>query len=120
MSRMKLVAVVLLFSLLGLTLVSKCHSRRSFSKIRASASTCSGGSHGTAGEFDLYVLSQSWSPQYCSSYADYPGCQEPTDWQQTNLTLHGLWPQYSAKEDGYCQSRHGRERTAGFSLQLSS
>ena len=108
MSRTRLVVAVSLLLLLLLSLVTPSHSRRSFSKTRSSSSTCSGGAHGSAGEFDLYVLSQSWSPQYCSSYSDYPGCQQPTDWQQTNLTLHGLWPQYSAEQDGYCLTRDSR------------
>lgn len=47
------------------------------------------------GRFDYYVLSLSWSPQYCASEAR-PGdvqCQRPYA-----FVVHGLWPQ---NERGY-------------------
>lgn len=52
----------------------------------------------TAGVFDYYLLSLSWSPDYCSGH--------PTDAQQcgaqrAGFVLHGLWPQY---DRGYPQS----------------
>ncbi len=42
------------------------------------------------GRFDYYVLSLSWSPQYCASEArpGDPQCQRPYA-----FVLHGLWPQ---------------------------
>lgn len=41
--------------------------------------------------FDYYVLSLSWSPQYCASEArpKDPQCQRPYA-----FVVHGLWPQY--------------------------
>lgn len=46
----------------------------------------------TAGEFDYYVLSMSWSPTWCALEGAARGaaqCDRPLGW-----TLHGLWPQY--------------------------
>ncbi len=50
----------------------------------------------TAGEFDYYVMSLSWSPNWCALEGDRrqsPQCEEDHGW-----VLHGLWPQY---EDGW-------------------
>lgn len=53
---------------------------------------------GTAGDFDLYVLSLSWSPEYCAA--------EPGDQTQCaadrhlGLVVHGLWPQYETARNG--------------------
>ncbi|OQR95662.1 hypothetical protein THRCLA_07674 [Thraustotheca clavata] len=41
--------------------------------------------------FDFYVLSQTWQPAFCST-GNFPGCNHPTDFMQTSLTIHGLWP----------------------------
>ena len=51
-----------------------------------------------AGAFDYYVLSLSWSPNWCALEGDSlgsPQCGEDTDF---GWVLHGLWPQY---ERGY-------------------
>jgi ribonuclease I len=40
-----------------------------------------------------YVLAYVWTPEFCSD--NYPGCQRPLPWWESNFTLHGLWPQYS-------------------------
>lgn len=51
-----------------------------------------------AGEFDYYVLSLSWSPNWCALEGDSrgsPQCDESADF---GWVLHGFWPQY---EDGY-------------------
>ena len=99
--------VLLIFSsLLFLSLVQPSLCRHSRSRTEPRSSVCSGGSRGTAGEFDIYVLAQSWSPEYCgssSTFSKYPGCVSPTAWQKTNLTMHGLWPQYSTEQGGYSQ-----------------
>ena len=98
------VVLVVLSSLLFLSLVHPSLGRRSRHHLEPRASVCSGKSHGTAGQFDIYVLAQSSSPQYCessSTFSKYPGCVNPTAWQKTNLTMHGLWPQYSTAKGGY-------------------
>ena len=51
-----------------------------------------------AGAFDYYVLSLSWSPNWCAIEGDArnsPQCDESEDF---GWILHGLWPQY---ERGY-------------------
>ena len=51
-----------------------------------------------AGEFDYYVMSLSWSPNWCAVTGDArddPQCDAGTG---LSFTLHGLWPQ---NEDGY-------------------
>jgi ribonuclease T2 len=54
-----------------------------------------------AGQFDYYVLSLSWSPQYC---ADAPGDRDRrqcASGRRYAFVLHGLWPQ---NERGFPQS----------------
>jgi len=45
------------------------------------------------GRFDYYVLSLSWSPQYCAGHEDQAQCTRPY-----GFVVHGLWPQ---NESGY-------------------
>ncbi len=58
-----------------------------------------------AGDFDYYVLSLSWSPNWCAMEGDArdsPQCDSGTGF---GWVLHGLWPQY---EDGWperCRTR---------------
>ncbi|SMY06755.1 ribonuclease T2 family protein [Flavimaricola marinus] len=54
----------------------------------------------TAGEFDYYVMSLSWSPNWCALEGDdrnSPQCDPSEDF---GWVLHGLWPQY---ENGWPQ-----------------
>ncbi|MBL9007300.1 MAG: ribonuclease T2 [Myxococcales bacterium] len=56
------------------------------------------------GQFDYYVLSLSWSPQFCATRGkqarpDDPQCGVGVAF---GFVLHGLWPQYSAR--GYPES----------------
>lgn len=48
---------------------------------------------GTPGEFDYYLLTLSWSPEFCYSqaHAEKPECQSG----HNGFVLHGLWPQYA-------------------------
>jgi ribonuclease T2 len=79
---------------------------------------CNGNDYGSAGQFDFYVLAQSWPAEFCFSHQSYPGCQHPTAWQQTNLTMHGLWPNYNQMQGGNhdwpqcCQSTYGSSITS--------
>jgi ribonuclease T2 len=55
---------------------------------------------GTPGVFDYYVLSLSWSPEYCA----INGSNDPeqcADGRKFAFVVHGLWPQY---ERGYPQN----------------
>lgn len=46
--------------------------------------------------FDYYLLSLSWSPEFCNTYPKDAQCS-----RHYGLVLHGLWPQYN---QGYPQS----------------
>ena len=47
-------------------------------------------STGTAGRFDYYLMSLSWSPSFCETHPDEPSqCNH----QGYGFVLHGLWPQ---------------------------
>ncbi len=48
-----------------------------------------------AGSFDYYVLSLSWSPDFCTTHPDAPECGGV---KKFGFIVHGLWPQY---ERGY-------------------
>lgn len=52
---------------------------------------------GQPGVFDYYVLTLSWSPEFCHApaHADKPECQSG----HHGFVVHGLWPQYA--QGGY-------------------
>lgn len=54
----------------------------------------------TAGVFDYYVVSLSWSPNWCAIEGDARGSPQCDADAEFGWVLHGLWPQY---EDGYPQ-----------------
>ncbi len=57
-----------------------------------------------AGEFDYYVLSLSWSPNWCDLEGrerGSPQCAEDADF---GWVLHGLWPQYERGWPANCPS----------------
>jgi len=59
--------------------------------------------NGCPGDFDSYVLEQSWQPEFCHGHgAQFPGCvtHNSSAYMVDHLTLHGLWPQYSAARSG--------------------
>lgn len=51
-------------------------------------------------DFDYYVLSLSWSPQYCAAEGG-DDAQQCSLGRKLGFVLHGLWPQY---ENGYPES----------------
>jgi ribonuclease T2 len=57
-----------------------------------------------AGKFDYYLLSLSWSPEYCHSHSGSPECSK-----HLGLIVHGLWPQYNGASRGpeNCGSQPG-------------
>ena len=72
----------------------------------------------TAGDFDYYVLSLSWSPNWCALEGDARGSDQCDDRHDHGWILHGLWPQY---EDGYpafCQSAE-RPPTRGMTADMA-
>jgi ribonuclease T2 len=50
---------------------------------------------GTPGVFDYYLLTLSWSPEFCHSpsHSDKPECQSG----HYGFVVHGLWPQYASQ-----------------------
>ncbi|MDQ7070619.1 MAG: ribonuclease T2 [Rhodobacterales bacterium] len=55
-----------------------------------------------SGKFDYYVLSLSWSPNWCAIEGDArnsPQCDPAEDF---GWTLHGLWPQYHRGWPSFC------------------
>jgi ribonuclease T2 len=57
-----------------------------------------------AGDFDYYVLSLSWSPNWCAlegDAEDSPQCDPARD---LGWVLHGLWPQYDDGWPSFCRT----------------
>jgi len=57
------------------------------------------------GNFQIYQLAQSWTPEWCSTNQNAEECQNlGGTWAATHLALHGLWPGYDdANAEGKCQ-----------------
>jgi len=55
-----------------------------------------------AGEFDYYVLSLSWSPNWCRAEGDAQGSAQCADGSGFGWILHGLWPQYERGWPSFC------------------
>jgi ribonuclease T2 len=55
-----------------------------------------------AGDFDYYVLSLSWSPNWCALEGDAQGSEQCG--QGYGWVVHGLWPQYENGWPSYCRS----------------
>lgn len=57
-----------------------------------------------AGEFDYYVVSLSWSPNWCEIEGDArasPQCEQDTG---HGWILHGLWPQFHRGYPSFCRT----------------
>ncbi|NIZ13645.1 ribonuclease T2 [Phaeobacter sp. HF9A] len=57
-----------------------------------------------AGEFDYYVLSLSWSPNWCALEGDARGSDQCDDRHDYGWTLHGLWPQFHRGWPAFCRT----------------
>jgi len=55
-----------------------------------------------AGQFDYYVLSLSWSPNWCAQEGDSRGADQCDPRHEYGWTLHGLWPQFEQGWPSYC------------------
>ena len=62
------------------------------------------GGNGTAGEFDYYVLSLSWSANWCAREGDARRSDQCDARHNHGWILHGLWPQYTRGWPSYCQT----------------
>jgi ribonuclease T2 len=58
-----------------------------------------------AGEFDYYVLSLSWSPNWCAFERDAKGSPQCNEDTKFGWVLHGLWPQNESGWPSYCLTR---------------
>ena len=57
-----------------------------------------------AGEFDYYVLSLSWSPNWCALEGDARKSDQCHPRHDHGWVLHGLWPQYNRGWPSYCKT----------------
>ena len=55
-----------------------------------------------AGAFDYYVLSLSWSPNWCALAGNARGSEQCGNDRDLGWTLHGLWPQFSRGYPSFC------------------
>jgi ribonuclease T2 len=58
---------------------------------------------GQPGVFDYYLLTLSWSPEFCHSHAERPECQSG----HHGFVVHGLWPQYVDGYPEHCSTAPG-------------
>lgn len=57
-----------------------------------------------AGNFDYYVLSLSWSPNWCALEGDANNSAQCTEDRNFGWILHGLWPQYESGWPSFCRT----------------
>lgn len=65
---------------------------------------------GRPGEFDYYVFSLSWSPEYCASPAGQNDSIQCGGSRSYAFVAHGLWPQYERGFPESCASGPGLDR----------
>ncbi len=59
---------------------------------------------GTPGKFDFYVLTLSWSPDYCATNGNRDQ-QQCNSGRKLGFVLHGLWPQYQKGYPANCSTQ---------------
>jgi len=59
-----------------------------------------------AGEFDYYVVSLSWSANWCAYEGDARGSPQCDPAEDHGWILHGLWPQYERGYPEYCRTSY--------------
>lgn len=57
-----------------------------------------------SGVFDYYVVSLSWSPNWCAIEGDARDSPQCDDGSGHGWILHGLWPQYHRGYPDFCQT----------------
>lgn len=57
-----------------------------------------------AREFDYYVLSLSWSPNWCAYEGDARGSEQCDARHDHGWIMHGLWPQFHRGFPSYCKT----------------
>ena len=71
-----------------------------------------------AGEFDYYVLSLSWSPNWCALEGDARKSDQCDARHDHGWILHGLWPQYYRGFPSLCRSTE-RPPTRGMTNDMA-
>lgn len=66
------------------------------------------------GVFDYYVLSLSWSPEYCAASTSARDPQQCSVGRRYGFVVHGLWPQY---DQGFPASCPGNPRVEEHDIQ---
>ncbi len=56
---------------------------------------------GRPGDFDYYLFTLSWSPEYCHSHRDAVECSGSNHY---GFIVHGLWPQFNRGFPEHCSS----------------
>ncbi|MBW6505192.1 MAG: ribonuclease T2 [Rhodobacteraceae bacterium] len=57
-----------------------------------------------AGDFDYFVMSLSWSPNWCALTGDAQRDDQCDARHDFSFTLHGLWPQYESGWPSWCRT----------------
>ncbi len=57
-----------------------------------------------AGEYDYFVLSLSWSPNWCAIEGDAKRSPQCADNSGHGWIMHGLWPQFHRGYPSYCRT----------------
>jgi len=86
-----LIALLLLFVLIAVAAGSSKHRHSNHA------------TEGTPGVFDYYLLTLSWSPEFCYSHPQKPECQSG----RHGFVVHGLWPQYAQGYPENCSTAAG-------------
>jgi len=55
------------------------------------------------GNFQVYQLAQSWTPEFCEESPSNGECTNLDGWATTHLAIHGLWPGY---DDADAPAKH--------------
>lgn len=63
---------------------------------------------GQPGAFDYYVLTLSWSPEFCHSHSSSPECESG----HFGFIVHGLWPEYVGGYPEHCSTQPGLRNPA--------
>lgn len=79
-----------LVTLAALLVVSCSLTGNAFAKHKKSSSSSS-----TSGDFDYYLLTLSWAPEFCATNPSGRTSAECATNKHMGLVVHGLWPQYN-------------------------
>ena len=71
---------------------------------------------GLSNQADSYVFAVSWQPAFCESKPDKAECatHDPTVYQASHFTLHGLWPNKVSCGIGYGYCGEVKDKPANF------